>query len=148
MITMLAAIAEFERGLLLERQREGVAKAKRDGKYKGRQPTARAKAAEVIKFDAEGLQRTEIARRTGIGVASVYRVLADAKKLVLVERYRCKSRSRPRSKGSGIWIKIRLPWRATEDAPMLRCDIDAADAPALPGQYTQAVEVTGASRTL
>ena len=48
-------------------------------RYKGRQPTARAKAAEVIKFDAEGLQRTQIARRTGIGVASVYRVLADAK---------------------------------------------------------------------
>jgi DNA-binding transcriptional regulator LsrR (DeoR family) len=35
----------------------------------------------VIRFDAEGLQRTQIARRTGIGVASVYRVLADAKKL-------------------------------------------------------------------
>jgi DNA invertase Pin-like site-specific DNA recombinase len=43
MVTMLAAIAEFERGLLLERQREGVAKAKQDGKYKGRKPTARAK---------------------------------------------------------------------------------------------------------
>jgi len=60
MITMLAAIAEFERGLLLERQREGVAKAKLDGKYKGRKPTARAKAAEVIKLDAEGLQRAEL----------------------------------------------------------------------------------------
>ena len=81
MITMLGAISEFERGLLLERQREGVAKARADGKYRGRQPTARAKAAEVIKFDAEGLQRTEIARRTGMGIASVYRVLADAKKL-------------------------------------------------------------------
>ena len=81
MITMLAAIAEFERGLLLERQREGVAKARADGKYKGRKPTARAKAAEVIRLDVEGLQRTEIARRTGIGVASVYRVLADAKHL-------------------------------------------------------------------
>jgi DNA invertase Pin-like site-specific DNA recombinase len=80
MVTMLAAIAEFERGLLLERQREGVAKAKADGKYKGRKPTARAKAAEVIRLDADGLQRTEIARRVGIGVASVYRVLADAKK--------------------------------------------------------------------
>jgi len=34
----------------------------------------------VIKLEAEGLQRTEIARRTGIGVASVYRVLAEAKK--------------------------------------------------------------------
>jgi DNA invertase Pin-like site-specific DNA recombinase len=80
MVTMLAAIAEFERGLLLERQREGVAKAKADGKYKGRKPTARAKAAEVIRLDANGFRRTEIARRVGIGVASVYRVLADAKK--------------------------------------------------------------------
>jgi DNA invertase Pin-like site-specific DNA recombinase len=80
MVTLLAAIAEFERGLLLERQKEGVAKAKADGKYRGRKPTARAKAAEVMRLDGEGLQRTEIARRVGIGVASVYRVLADAKK--------------------------------------------------------------------
>ena len=80
MVTMLGAVAEFERGLLLERQREGVAKAKADGKYKGRKPTARAKAAEILKLSAEGLQRTEIARRLEIGVASVYRVLADAKK--------------------------------------------------------------------
>jgi transposase len=41
---------------------------------------ARAKVAEVIKLDAEGLQRTEIAKRTAIGVASVYRVLAHTKK--------------------------------------------------------------------
>src|SRR6516164_8990226 len=58
LVTMLAAIAEFERGLLLERQREGVAKARAEGKYKGRKPTARAKAAEVIRLDADGLQRT------------------------------------------------------------------------------------------
>ena len=80
MVTMLAAIAEFERGLLLERQREGVAKAKADGNYKGRKPTARAKAAEVLRLANEGLQRTAIAERLEIGVASVYRVLADAKK--------------------------------------------------------------------
>jgi DNA invertase Pin-like site-specific DNA recombinase len=80
MVTMLAAIAEFERGLLLERQKEGVAKAKADGKYKGRKPTARAKAAEVLKLADEGLQRTEIAGRLDIGVASVYRALAVAKK--------------------------------------------------------------------
>jgi DNA invertase Pin-like site-specific DNA recombinase len=43
----------------LERQREGVAKTKQDGKYKGRKPTARAKAAEVIRLDAEGFQRTK-----------------------------------------------------------------------------------------
>jgi DNA invertase Pin-like site-specific DNA recombinase len=53
MITMLGAIAEFERGLLLERQREGVAKAKAEGKYKGRKPTAWAKAAEVIKLESD-----------------------------------------------------------------------------------------------
>jgi len=80
MITMLGAIAEFERGLLLERQREGVANAKLNGKYKGRKPTARAMSAEVIRLNTEGLQRTEIARRTGIGIASVYRLLAEAKK--------------------------------------------------------------------
>ena len=81
MVTMRAAIAEFERGLRLERQRDGVAKATADGKYTGRTPTARAKAADVIRLDAEGLQRTEIAERLGIGVASVYRVLADAREL-------------------------------------------------------------------
>jgi DNA invertase Pin-like site-specific DNA recombinase len=80
MVTMLGAVAEFERGLLLERQREGVAKAKADGRYKGRKPTARAKAAEVLRLADEGLQRTEIAERLNIGVASVYRVLAGAKK--------------------------------------------------------------------
>lgn len=81
MIAMLAAIAEFERGLLLERQREGVARARQDGKYKGRKPTARANAADVLRLAGDGMQRTEIARRLEIGVASVYRVLADAKKL-------------------------------------------------------------------
>jgi DNA invertase Pin-like site-specific DNA recombinase len=80
MVTMLAAIAEFERGLLMERQREGVAKAKADGKYGGRKPTARAKGDDVIRLAGDGLQRIEIARRLEIGVASVYRMLADAKK--------------------------------------------------------------------
>jgi DNA invertase Pin-like site-specific DNA recombinase len=81
MVTMLAAISEFERGLLLERQREGVAKAKADKKYKGRKPTARARATEVLKLADGGMQRTEIARRVGIGVASVYRMLAEEKRL-------------------------------------------------------------------
>jgi DNA invertase Pin-like site-specific DNA recombinase len=73
------AIAEFERGLLLERQREGVAKAKQDGKYKGRTNGTRQgrRGGQARRW---GLQRTEIARRIGIGIASVYRVLADAKK--------------------------------------------------------------------
>jgi transposase len=39
-----------------------------------------ARAAEIVELDAEGLQRSEIARRIGIGIASIYRVLADAKR--------------------------------------------------------------------
>ena len=48
MFHMLGAIAEFERDLMLERQREGIAKAKAEGKYKGRKPTAMAKTDEVM----------------------------------------------------------------------------------------------------
>lgn len=77
LFTMIGAIGEFERGLMLERQREGIAKAKAEGKYKGRKPTARAKAAQVQTLKANGLGATEIAKRLEIGRASVYRILAD-----------------------------------------------------------------------
>ncbi|WP_096700943.1 recombinase family protein [Magnetospirillum sp. 15-1] len=72
-LTMLGGIAEFEREIMLERQREGVAKAKAQGKYKGRKPTAMLQANEVLRLKAEGLGATEIAARLGIGRASVYR---------------------------------------------------------------------------
>jgi DNA invertase Pin-like site-specific DNA recombinase len=75
MFNMLGAIAQFERELMLERQREGVAKAKAEGKYKGRAPTARAKAPQVLRLHGEGVGPTEIAKRVGIGRASVYRIL-------------------------------------------------------------------------
>jgi DNA invertase Pin-like site-specific DNA recombinase len=75
MFNMLGAIAQFERELMLERQREGVAKAKAQGKYKGRAPTARAKAAEVRRLHSESIGPTEIAKRLRISRASVYRVL-------------------------------------------------------------------------
>ncbi|MGI8853698.1 MAG: recombinase family protein [Methyloceanibacter sp.] len=75
MFNMLGAIAQFERELMLERQREGVAKAKADGKYKGRAPTARAKAPEVRKLHGEGVGASEIAKRLNISRASVYRAL-------------------------------------------------------------------------
>lgn len=75
MLTVLGGIAEFEREIMLERQREGIAKAKADGKYKGRKPTARAKEEDVLRLKAEGVGATEIAKRLGIGRASVYRIL-------------------------------------------------------------------------
>ncbi len=75
MLNLLGSIAQFERELMLERQREGIAKAKADGKYKGRAPTARAKADEVRKLAAENVGPMEIARRLDIGRSSVYRIL-------------------------------------------------------------------------
>ncbi|OAN46301.1 recombinase family protein [Magnetospirillum moscoviense] len=76
MLTILGGISEWEREVMLERQREGVAKAKLEGKYKGRKPTARAKAEDVNRLRAEGIGPTEIAARLGIGRASVYRILS------------------------------------------------------------------------
>lgn len=78
LITMLGGIAEFEREIMLERQREGIAKAKAAGKYKGRKPTARAKADDVIRLHKDGVGATAIASQLGIGRASVYRVLSSA----------------------------------------------------------------------
>jgi Helix-turn-helix domain of resolvase/Resolvase, N terminal domain len=75
MFNMLGVIAQFERELMLERQREGVAKAKAEGKYKGRAPIARAEAPEVRQLHKDGVGATEIARRLQISRASVYRVL-------------------------------------------------------------------------
>ena len=77
LITVFGAFAEFERNLMLERQREGIAKAKAEGKYKGRKPTARAKADEVRSMAREGLTKARIADRLGISQRSVFRVLAS-----------------------------------------------------------------------
>lgn len=77
MLNMLGAVAQFEREIMLERQREGIAKAKAAGKYKGRKPTARAKADDVRALRDEGVGVTEIARRMGIGRSSVYRILEN-----------------------------------------------------------------------
>ncbi len=75
MLTILAGVATWEREIMLERQREGIAKAKADGKYKGRVPTARRQSATVLSLKAEGVTPTEIARRLGMSRMSVYRVM-------------------------------------------------------------------------
>jgi DNA invertase Pin-like site-specific DNA recombinase len=78
LLNLVGNVAQFEREIMLERQREGVAKARSDGKYKGRKATARAKSADVIaKFKADE-RPIEIAKSVGIGRASVYRILNDA----------------------------------------------------------------------
>ena len=77
MLTMLGAVAEFERSIMLERQREGIAKAKAEGRFKGRVPVARRKAKDVAALAALGVAKQDIAARLGISRASVYRVLAE-----------------------------------------------------------------------
>ena len=79
MLTVLGAVAEFERKLMLERQLEGIAKAKAEKRYKGRQPTALAKKADVLRLTAEGVTRSATAKQLGIGIASVFRILAAEK---------------------------------------------------------------------
>jgi DNA invertase Pin-like site-specific DNA recombinase len=75
MLTMLGAVAEFERSMLLERQREGVARAKKEGKYKGRAPTARKHTDKVRELHSSGMGASEIGKTVGISRASVYRCL-------------------------------------------------------------------------
>ena len=77
MLTMLAAVAAFERDLMLERQREGIARAKAEGKYRGRVPTAQRQSSEVLRLKAVGVKPTAIAEQLGIGRASVYRIIAN-----------------------------------------------------------------------
>jgi DNA invertase Pin-like site-specific DNA recombinase len=72
-LDMLGVFAEFETNLRRERQLEGIAKAKAAGVYKGRKPTI--SGPEIRKLKKDGLGATEIAKRLGIGRASVYRAL-------------------------------------------------------------------------
>lgn len=79
MLSMLAAIGQFEREMMLERQREGIKIAQEEGKYKGRSPKAKAKAGEVLALLEQGLTKQAVADRMGIGIASVYRIAKEAK---------------------------------------------------------------------
>lgn len=79
LVRMMGAVAQFERDRLAERRAYGIEKAKKEGKYKGRKPTARAKTPEVLKLKARGFKPDEIAIQLGIGRASVFRILRDHK---------------------------------------------------------------------
>lgn len=76
-LQLVGSIAEFERAIMLERQREGVAKAKAAGKYRGRAKTAKAKSGEVEALLKAGETPTTVAKRLGIGRSSVYRIIED-----------------------------------------------------------------------
>ena len=75
LLGVLASIAEFETDIRKERQREGIDRAKIAGVYKGRKPSVDVAAVRTLKD--QGVGPSEIAKRMGIGRASVYRALSS-----------------------------------------------------------------------
>ena len=73
LLSLMGSIAEFEREILLERQRVGIAKAKAEGKYKGRKPTARSQSKMINQLLNEGKKPSEVAKDLGISLPSVYK---------------------------------------------------------------------------
>ena len=78
-LNVMSSVAQFEREMMLERQREGIAKAKADGKYKGRKPTARAKTDMVRLALDKGISKAQICRDLEISKTSLYRIIGELK---------------------------------------------------------------------
>lgn len=78
MLSMLAAVAQFEREIMLERQRDGISRARAAGKRFGRKPTAQKLKPEIQRLKDQGKGATEIARLLNISRASVYRYRDEA----------------------------------------------------------------------
>lgn len=76
LLNMLGAVAEFERSLIKERQKEGIEIAKAKGKYKGRKPSlSPEQVKEVQTLKQSGVSIAEIARRYEVSRPSIYRAL-------------------------------------------------------------------------
>jgi len=75
-LDMLGVFAEFETNLRRERQIEGIAAAKSRGVYRGRKPSVNTAEIQRLRLE-DKLGATEIARRLGVGRATVYRALAN-----------------------------------------------------------------------
>lgn len=76
MLNVLGSVAEFERSMMLERQRVGIAAAKAAGKFKGRAPTVERKRAEIEAL-LETLGPTDVAAKLNVARSSVYRIAAE-----------------------------------------------------------------------
>jgi DNA invertase Pin-like site-specific DNA recombinase len=77
LLTLIGGIVQWEREIMLERQREGIRKAHKEGKYRGRVPTARRQTDKIIKLKEQGTAPSDIAKTLKISRASVYRILAE-----------------------------------------------------------------------
>ncbi len=74
MLNVLASVAQFERELMLEQQREGIAKAKAEGKYKGRPSKLLHHVGKVEALLATGATKKQIAGELQLSERSVYRI--------------------------------------------------------------------------
>lgn len=80
LLSMLGAVSEFERSIILERQREGIAIAKVDGKYKGRKPALTIeRVKELMSRASTGEKKAVLAREFGISRETVYSYLGGEK---------------------------------------------------------------------
>ena len=76
LLNLVGSIAQFEREIMLQRQREGISVAQAEGRYKGRKPTARSKSDQVFDLHGKGVPAAAIADQLKISRASTYRILA------------------------------------------------------------------------
>ena len=93
-LNVMSSVSQFEREMMLERQREGIAKAKADGKYKGRKPTARAKTDMVKLALANGVSKPQICKDLGISRTSLYRIIGNTTEEPATVRLQGKERRR------------------------------------------------------
>jgi DNA invertase Pin-like site-specific DNA recombinase len=121
-LTVLAGVAQWEREMMLERQREGIAKAKAEKKYKGRAPTVRRQADEIRAAIAAGEKPAHVAKRLGVARSSVYRMLEEQP----AERD---------GEGAQLPSPVRLRMRVVEDRPpprVLSLGVERTELPVQP----------------
>jgi DNA invertase Pin-like site-specific DNA recombinase len=80
MFNVLGSVAQFEREIMLERQKEGISRAKAQGKFRGRKPTVRLQSADIKRLHEDNLSNAEIARRLNVHRSNVGRVLRRCEK--------------------------------------------------------------------
>lgn len=75
--SIFTEVHNFQNNIRIERQSLGIQRAKNDGKYKGRTPSARSKSEDVHKLLKEGFSKTEVSKELGISLSSVYRIIKE-----------------------------------------------------------------------
>lgn len=86
LLSMLGAVAEFERSIILERQKEGISIAKSEGRYKGRKPSlTEDRVIELKRRAGAGEKKTALAREFGVSRETVYTYINPEKIAAVVQ---------------------------------------------------------------